>query len=553
MKIRSHVALAAVAVLVAPTVSWAAKLTCLTGTDPSVTNDLAQIAAVRRLIDGACVCASFDGSPSKTHAKYVSCASGVISSQVSAGNLRTQCKATVKKYYSASTCGWAASKGEAPCIKTSATGRVSCSIKAASKCKTTSCPTFTTCIDAADTNGDGIIEMGDSGACASSVPPPGLITYDCTPATGCMQLNVLGDPVDTTTPSGFYGNVDPCLRRDPNGDHALYFLYSFPLVVPRADTPTVEIHLAKSADHGATWNFLTKVWPYAKQADGNYTSHEVSNLAAQNVNGATTWYAISHYYEVPPGGSAANPNSALYVEPVFTQSAYFVLASASDPAQLAAPTDSTILISGGTTSAYASLSSPNLTTISGDPHAVTWREPALLVQGDVLYLAAQAANANGVFSYIGIFAARTTGKMSTWTWKYLGKLFAAQDPVQALPAAKNPIFTEIDLTQRPDDQIVAIMTAMDLANGQKYGSRTADVATLGTYEPVSAAAMVRDGQGRLILTGEFTASDLNVPPNQGPGASTYEAAEPDVGLLIARRGMQPNVHGFTFNTAQHPE
>ncbi|HAM52550.1 MAG TPA: hypothetical protein DCP92_18315 [Nitrospiraceae bacterium] len=64
--------------------------------------------------------------------------------------------------------------------------------------------------------------------------------------------------------------------------------------------------------------------------------------------------------------------------------------------------------------------------------------------------------------------------------------------------------------------------------------------------------MLRDGQGHLIITGQFTASDLNVPPNQGPDASAYEAMEPGMGVLIVRRNMLPNVHGFTFNTGQHP-
>lgn len=381
----------------------------------------------------------------------------------------------------------------------------------------------------------------------------GKTVYDCMPETGCLQLSVSGDPVDTSVTSGFYGNLDPTMRRDPNGNHTLYFMYSFPLVVRGANTPAIEIHLASSSDHGATWKFVTNVWPYVKQANGNYSSHEVSNLAAQSVNGTTTWYAISHYYEVPPGGSAANPHNALYVEPVFTESTYYVLSRADDPAQLASPSDSQILICGGTTSAYASLSSPNLTAISGDSGAVTWREPALMVQGDILYLVAQAATANGTFEYLGVFAAQTTGRMPAWNWKYLGKLFEPTDPAQALPSASRPVFTEIDLTQKANGQIVAIMTAMDLTTQQKYGSRTADVATLGTYSPVTPPTMVRDAAGHLIFTGQFTANDLNVPPNQGPGASTYEAMEPDVGLLIARRGIQPNVHGFTFDTGQHPQ
>lgn len=143
--------------------------------------------------------------------------------------------------------------------------------------------------------------------------------------------------------------------------------------------------------------------------------------------------------------------------------------------------------------------------------------------------------------------------MSGWNWRFLGKLFQPNDAAQALPSVSKPIFTEIDLTQSASGQIIAIATAMDLATQQKYGSRTADVATLGNYDTGAPPAMVRDSQGHLIFTGQFTANDLNVPPNLGPGASTYEALEPGLGLLIARRGLQPNVHGFTFNTGQHPQ
>jgi len=64
--------------LLTPTGVLAAKLTCLTGTDPSVANDLSEITVVRAEIDAACPCASFDGSKGKTHAKYVSCANSPL-------------------------------------------------------------------------------------------------------------------------------------------------------------------------------------------------------------------------------------------------------------------------------------------------------------------------------------------------------------------------------------------------------------------------------------------------------------------------------------------
>ncbi len=201
------------ALCLTPAVVHAAKKTCLTGTDPSVAHDLPQITVVRADVDAACPCASFDGSKGNTHANYVTCASGVISIQVGEGHLRPQCKATVKKYYSVSTCGVPASKDEEPCIKkVTASGKVSCAVKPAAKCvgsgKLTkpACPNATLCIDAADTNGDGIIGIGDSGACV--VAPTATPTSTAT-------------PTNTPTPTAtftFTATFTPAPRFVDNGD-----------------------------------------------------------------------------------------------------------------------------------------------------------------------------------------------------------------------------------------------------------------------------------------------------------------------------------------------
>jgi len=193
-------ALVMAAVLHAPQPAWAAKLTCLTGTDPSVAGDLAQIAAVRAAVATACVCGSFDGGKGKTHANYVSCAKSVIAAGVSASQLRKQCKATVNKYYSTSTCGQAASKGEAPCIKTSASGKVTCSIKPASKCTGAACAGVALCIDAADSNHDGLIGAGDSGTCPPAPTHTSAPTATRTPTS---------TPAPTNTPvPRFVDNAD---------------------------------------------------------------------------------------------------------------------------------------------------------------------------------------------------------------------------------------------------------------------------------------------------------------------------------------------------------
>src|SRR5574337_1071311 len=82
----------------APGAAWAGNLTCLIGTDPAVATDAAQIAAARAVIEAACRCADYDGSPGQTHGSYISCAGRSINTEVAAGHLRGQCKATVKKY-----------------------------------------------------------------------------------------------------------------------------------------------------------------------------------------------------------------------------------------------------------------------------------------------------------------------------------------------------------------------------------------------------------------------------------------------------------------------
>jgi hypothetical protein len=193
---------------------------------------------------------------------------------------------------------------------------------------------------------------------------------------------------------------------------------------------------------------------------------------------------------------------------------------------------------------------------------VTWREPALLVDGGTLYLAAQCGKANGAFAYIGVFAATIgMGNLSTWDWTYLGPLFKPSDPAQLLPNAGLPAFTEIDLTKKADGGLMAIFSLLDEAagtggNGQKYGSATVDVVSLGTVSPKTPPVIARDCSGKLMPTGRVMASDQDADGGAGPGASTYEAAQSSVGVLIARRAVIAKsnaVNGFVFDTGLFPQ
>jgi hypothetical protein len=199
--------------------------TCLTGTDPAVAGDRAQILAVRTMIDAACVCASFDGSKGKAHSNYVRCAANIINAQaaVPPGNLRTQCKGTVKKFYTRSTCGTNPALHTVPCIKTvTKSGKIWCTIRSTTRrdgvtpsgqCANgrtftqAACPAYTTCVDAADTNHDLIIAApNDTGACVVSPTatptqtaagptdtPTATPTATSTPAT-CTAVNLTKGP-----------------------------------------------------------------------------------------------------------------------------------------------------------------------------------------------------------------------------------------------------------------------------------------------------------------------------------------------------------------------
>jgi hypothetical protein len=157
-----------------PASARAGALTCLTGTDSTVAEDAGEIAAVQSAVDAACACASFDGTKGKKHGNYIACALDVIEAAIDAGQLRTQCKGTVKKFAAASTCGHPAAAAKAVCIQeTLSSGAVKCAIKPAGSCvgkpgkyERVACAEHFRCLDAADTNGDlRIAAPGDSGDC----------------------------------------------------------------------------------------------------------------------------------------------------------------------------------------------------------------------------------------------------------------------------------------------------------------------------------------------------------------------------------------------------
>jgi hypothetical protein len=170
---------ALVLALLAPQMAGAGQLTCITGTDPIVANDGAQIAVLQATIDGACTC---DGFPS--HGKFMRCVRPLVKSAVLGGALRKKCTGAVMRYYRKSTCSHPVglSGHRIPCLRqTAASSKVRCSIKPAAKCGDATgslfnqdgCPGYTFCAEAGDTNGDLRVGAGDTypigGRCAGPV------------------------------------------------------------------------------------------------------------------------------------------------------------------------------------------------------------------------------------------------------------------------------------------------------------------------------------------------------------------------------------------------
>ena len=205
----------ALAIFVTPSVARAGKFTCLTGTEVSPTADALAIGQVRIDVDSACACSAFDGvTKGQKHGNYVSCVAGVVNAD-SPSKLRKECKGTVKAFYSKSTCGQDPSQGKTVCVKrANASGKVTCAIKPASKCVSTNlatqvaCGGFTTCIDAADTNDDLIINSGDSGGCNPAHTPTPTPAATPTPSpfntTGLQGVTGVGTTCNQTCP-----DIDP--------------------------------------------------------------------------------------------------------------------------------------------------------------------------------------------------------------------------------------------------------------------------------------------------------------------------------------------------------
>lgn len=165
----------------------------------SAPQDARSIAALRVVIEDQCPCAAFDGSSGDTsHGAFVKCVNTRIK-DASDGtpllgfSLRAQCKGTLKKIYTSSTCGHPPAQGRVACCEVKpANGKTKASIK-----KTPSC---------VDSASGSVIRH----ACPISPFTADACSFDtnndCTVASPFAQETVnlpsAADPADTPGTSG---------------------------------------------------------------------------------------------------------------------------------------------------------------------------------------------------------------------------------------------------------------------------------------------------------------------------------------------------------------
>ncbi len=102
---------------------------CLTGPGSELgatgMGDFAEVQALRKAVDAACDCASFD-----KHSAYVKCARNVIRAAVRVGELRKECKGgRVREIFEESTCGFLGKRERVPCLETRDDGRIRCRVR----------------------------------------------------------------------------------------------------------------------------------------------------------------------------------------------------------------------------------------------------------------------------------------------------------------------------------------------------------------------------------------------------------------------------------------
>jgi hypothetical protein len=354
------------------------------------------------------------------------------------------------------------------------------------------------------------------------------VSLDCIPENPeCTELVVQGDQYDELPngqPSSFSGFADPSIRTDPvTGE--LWLAYSWPHYEfdGAGAVPSVDIHLARSADGGNQFAFVKKLWektPITNPADPDqtgYLDHETVNLLPVAENGSVVWYAVRLNYFLPQtGGFQDRPANSFHI----------TLLRASSPEALS----SASMVRIGATLTHDSWNAQALIPTELESDYFFWNEPSIYYNDGRLYLILVAFVFEGSMPVMAknnvfVYSARPEGEPEDWVWNYQGKLV---DEATANEIGGERV-TQTDVSVAADGTLLLIATPDDWNDAagdyQHKGCKVLEIQSLDQPE------LARHQDGSLKIRATITASDAN---DLGSAACAYEAASRS-GILFTRR------------------
>ena len=377
--------------------------------------------------------------------------------------------------------------------------------------------------------------------------------FDCI-GNSCPLLEIAGDWESTLPngqPSPFRGFADPSMRRDPDSGR-LWLAYSWPsLQVKRSSaagwssqaaqvTPRVDIHLAFSDDHGASWRYLQTLLPAAAarspSGEPGQVVPEVVNLLPVQTESGTQWYGAWLEYFLPENGGYRNRPS---------QSFRIVMSRSPGIPGLA---DAPKARLGAMHTDPAWGMDLNLAALSPETsRCMLWNEPALYHDGKELFLALSCMAFRGTApdlpsSDLVVFATTAQGEPALWRWRYAGKLSGVSE-ARELGGER---LTQIDLVPGRDGQLLAVVTpdtwdatAHDFVH---HGCRVLEVT-----EQDGRLTLARSPNGALKLRTSVMASDAGAA---GTAACTYEPSSA-TGMVFGKRDKAGGLSGRNRNSNAH--
>ena len=304
------------------------------------------------------------------------------------------------------------------------------------------------------------------------------MAVDCSGAGACASIAVAGDP-PANSPGSFEGLADPSLFADPAVNGRIWLAYSWLRVQPGQDPSgatvqmaTVENHLARSDDGGATFTGVGDLWPAVAFADPEGSGEtgmiasETASLVAMESGGVVTWYGAHLRYFLRPI-TGYNPR--------YGTSWQVRIGAAATPEGLAT-TPETVL--GVSTTAAVYQPRASLDQLAGLPiqHCAMLNNPTLYADADAgtLYLIVECLAFVGqaidhANSSVQVFATTPTGAPTTWTWRHAGELVdhalaaqlgadTIQQPDVSLASDGTPILV---ITPAHDDAATTVGTVGD--------------------------------------------------------------------------------------------